>query len=309
MTENSDRPIFIFGCPRSGTTLVRVMLDGHPRIAVSRETEIAFPLLLDTRLQRDTPRLTLDTLVTDNTLQRWGLDIDQVRAFVNRAMPRSNADLLRAVFASYAESHGKPRWANKMPTYVYHLRALATLFPDAQFVHVIRDGREVAASLHERSWGPRTIVRGALEWRRAVRIARADARHLDRDRYIEIRLEDLLAQPEEHLRRLCGFLGEEYSSEMLAYPGRVEGSHLARVKDHRHLTSPPTTGLRDWRTGVSAREQAAVEVICHRLLRDLGYPPGKTSVVGVVFAAGVVLRASAGAVKHRLSERLRGENR
>jgi hypothetical protein len=173
----------------------------------------------------------------------------------------------------------------KMPNYVLHITRLAELFPDAQFVHVLRDGREVSASLVERPWGPRRAVAAALQWVRSVRTGLSAGRALGPERYMEVRLEDLVADPEQRLREICRFLAEEYVPGMLDYPERASAAPLAGTRDHEHVGRPPTAGLRDWRAKLSARDQAAVEAACRDLLAELGYAPGRASLGGSLSVA------------------------
>jgi hypothetical protein len=187
--------------------------------------------------------------------------------------PADFADVIRGVFSAYARSRGKARWGDKTPDYVLHIGELARLFPDARFIHVVRDGREVAAACAEYGWVP-SAVSGAYFWRQRVARGTRSGRRLGPDRYLMVQLEQLIAGPEAALTRICEFLGERYESAMLEYPATVESrypSHVTR-REHRHLAHPPTAGLRDWRAGLSPRHQGLVEVACGRWLGRFGYP-------------------------------------
>jgi hypothetical protein len=107
-----------------------------------------------------------------------------------------------------------------------------------------------------------------------VRVGRRDGVRLGPDRYHGLRLEDLTAAPEDVLRNVCAFLGEEFSPAMLSYPARVAAGGPVR-RQERHLVRPPTAGLRDWRAGLSPADQAAVEEVCRPMLVACGYdaPP------------------------------------
>src|SRR5205807_5792933 len=98
----------------------------------------------------------------------WSLPADTIRKFVARRSPANYPELVDAVFAAFAQSQGKPRWGDKTPNNVLHLPLLSRLFPDAQFVHIVRDGREVAASLAEQSWWRSSAGEAARWWRECV---------------------------------------------------------------------------------------------------------------------------------------------
>ncbi len=192
----ADSPIFIIGCGRSGTTLLRMMLDSHPRISAGEETKF----LTD-----------LQPIVGQhwNLLSAYGFSrewwLDRIRAFYGDFQ------------AEYLAKRGKQRWAEKTPGYTFHLEYIAELFPDAQYVHVIRDGRDVVASFRDR-WGYRAGLRAANSvWRESVVRARDFGARLPRGRYHELRYEALVADPEQEMRGLLAFLGEEWDPQVLRY--------------------------------------------------------------------------------------------
>ncbi|MGH9026753.1 MAG: sulfotransferase family protein [Acidimicrobiia bacterium] len=276
----SNSPFFVVGCPRSGTTLMRVMLDSHPRLAVPRETHFVVGLAIRSRRHP----VTVEDIVSNPRFSELGLEPDVVRAAVARDQPSDYAQLVASVFRTYATSHRKPRWGDKTPGYLAYMPLLLEMYPDAQFVHMIRDGREVAASLSEQAWGPRTAIGGAYWWRRKVRDGRAAGRELPAGTYMEVRLDELIAEPETHLRRVCGFLDEDYFAEMLDYPERMRTPGMHHPVHGRHLERLPTADLRDWRAGRSELEQHAIETVCRSQLKELGYPTESRSLRALVYA-------------------------
>src|SRR6266545_1616703 len=154
-------PVFVVGCGRSGTTMLRLMLDAHPELAIPGESHFIPPLWSARRRYLRGGRLDADLLLTElfRTLhfQMWKLPEAEVRRRVSGLMDPGFADVIGSVFAVYAEHQGKERWGDKTPIYVRHLPLLATLFGDARFVHLIRDGRDVTLSYLSVPWGPSTI--------------------------------------------------------------------------------------------------------------------------------------------------------
>ncbi|MGH2753617.1 MAG: sulfotransferase family protein [Actinomycetota bacterium] len=284
-------PFFVVGSPRSGTSLLRVMLDGHPRLAVPPESHFIVglaPRLLRKVRGSTSLHKTLDDILGHERFQLWGLDVSDVRDRVLRSAPTTYSELIDVVFSSYAEAHGKSRWGDKTPGYVSHLPTLDRLFPTARFIHIIRDGREAAASMAEMSWGPPSPVSAAFWWRSKVEKGRACGRLLSMERYFELRLEDLIEDPEEQLQAICDFLEERYSPAMLDYPSRMT-QRVSRPQNH-HLTKPPTPGLRDWKAGLSAREQRAIDAVCRGSLQRLGYRSAGKDPVGLAYARSVRFR-------------------
>jgi hypothetical protein len=189
-------PIFIIGSPRSGTTLLRLMLDSHPRISCGEETHFL----------RD-----LEAIVGRNweLVSTYGLDRDWWLARI------------RALYADFQlevlTRSGKARWAEKDPTYTLHLPFIEELFPDAMYVHLLRDGHDVVASFRDR-WGYTSAARAArTEWARYVKAARGFGQHLPEERFFELRYEDLVAEPALQGQRLFTFLGEEWDPSVLEF--------------------------------------------------------------------------------------------
>jgi hypothetical protein len=151
--------------------------------------------------------------------------------------------------------------------------SIAELLPEARFVHIIRDGRNVALSLTEAPFGPDSLEAAARFWSRRVEKGRADGRALGPDWYREVRYEDLVEDPEAQLRPLCDFLDLPYDDAMLHYYERDAGISrgLKNPEIHRNLAQPPTRNVRDWREQMSPRDVARFESIAGAALEDFGY--------------------------------------
>ena len=157
-----------------------------------------------------------------------------------------------------------------------YLGLLDRLFPTATYAHLIRDGRDAAmsyltvpAGIMTESWGhPRDVTGFACQWRTEVAAARTLGRTVGPSRYLELRYESFVGDPEGQLRRLCSFAGLPYEPSMLEYVGAVDVSE----KPHqRSLTMAPTPGLRDWRADMDAADVTAFERVAGDLLAELDY--------------------------------------
>ena len=270
-------PLLILGVRRSGTTLLRVMLDRHSQLAVPDESYFV-PQLADRHLRRVDADEFVDDLRRLSTVAEWNVPLDEVRSRLRDGM--SVGEAIGTVYAVYAQERGKPRWGDKTPMYMQNLRLLERLFPDARFVHLIRDGRDAALSFLAMPGGivtetwmhPRTPAEFACQWRTEVAAAQRLGRRVGA-RYVEVRYEQLVADAETALQRICAFAGLEYQPAMLEYAGSVDVS----AKPHQQrLMQPPTTGVRDWRTQMSSADVAAFERVAGDLLRELGYETTRT---------------------------------
>jgi len=262
-------PLLILGVRRSGTTLLRVMLDRHSQLAVPDETYFV-PQLADRHLR---PVSAADFLDDVRRVVEWDIPLDKVRARLRDGMPVGAA--IGAVYAVYAEEQGKAGWGDKTPMYMQNLRLLERLFPDAHYVHLIRDGRDAALSFLEMPRGlvtetwmhPRSAADFACQWATEVPAARRLGERVG-SRYLEVRYEDLVDDVTPVLRRICEFAGLEYEPGMVDYAGNVDVS----TKPHQQrLTQPPTRGVRNWRTQMPAQDVVAFEQVAADVLRELGY--------------------------------------
>jgi hypothetical protein len=166
---------------------------------------------------------------------------------------------------------GKPRYGDKTPGFVQSLPLLGRLFPEARFVHVIRDGRDVALSLLDRSWGPRSISEAARYWAARVTMGHRDGTALGPARYLEVSYEDLVRDPESVRQSVCSFIELDFATETASLDGAVERLPAERRKHHEHLGEPIQEGIRDWRRDMPVPDVAVFEAIAGRDLERFGY--------------------------------------
>ena len=269
----SEPPLLVLGVRRSGTTLLRVMIDRNSGIAVPDESYFV-PQLAHRHGRSVDPQAFLDDLRRLPTLREWGLPPDDVAARLRPGMTAGEA--IGAVFEAYAAQQGKPRWGDKTPMYMQYVSLLERLFPTARYVHLVRDGRDAALSflsmpegIVTEGWGhPRDVEGFACQWRTEVAAALALGRRVGPERYLELRYEDLVAAPEDALQRICAFAGLPYEPGMLGYVGEVD---LSGKPHQQRLAQPPTPGVRDWRTEMSPQDERAFESVAGDLLGELGY--------------------------------------
>ena len=264
--------MIVLGVGRSGTTLLRVMLDRSSQIAIPYESFFVTPLA-----HRHGSRPKLDDFLDDlgrfYQLYEWGIAPEDVRPRLREGMTTGEA--IAAVFEVYAEHEGKPRWGDKTPLYMQHLPLLERLFPDALWVHLVRDGRDAALSFLElpegfsgKTWAlPRTVAQFAARWRTEILAARRLGRQVGA-RYLELRYEDLVVDPERELRRVCEHASLPWEPAMLEHANAPD---VSEMPEHRNLAQPPTPGLRDWRSQMSREDALSFEQVAGDVLQSAGY--------------------------------------
>lgn len=287
------RPLpIIVGAPRSGTTLLRMMLDSHPALAIPPETGfLPACAALAAGGSADANAL-LDAL--ERPGDPWSpwpdftLDRAELADALSRLAPFSVAGGVRCFYRLYAAKHGKPLGGDKTPTYVEHIPAIAHLLPEARFVHIIRDGRAAAASLRPLWFAPSQDAGVLAEhWRDLVAAGRAaaSAGHP----VLELHYEALLADPEAALRRVTGFLGLNFDPAMLRHHDRAPArlaEHQGRVAtdgtvlltrdlrlDQQRLVREPLRRERAeaWRESLTPTDIRAFQARAGNLLAELGY--------------------------------------
>lgn len=272
-------PLFVVGCGRSGTTMLRLMLDSHPDLAIPGEGHfIPFTHKILHRFVGPEGELDVGALarrlIDTVHFRRWDVPDDVALGRVRALRDADFPGVVEALYMSYADINGKVRWGDKTPIYVRHIPLLAELFPSARFVHVIRDGHDVALSYLSVPWGPSTIWEVAQKWKRDVSAGRSAGDSLGPGRYLEIRYEDLIADPGAELERLCSFAALPFDERMLNYYNDA-GSRLqvqpASTEWHRSATKPPTAGIRDWRSQMPPEQVEAFEALAGETLLELGY--------------------------------------
>lgn len=273
---SSDRPIFVVGCPRSGTTMLSLMIHAHPRLAMPPETRF---LVRTWRKRKSFGDLTIPAnhlelarscVRTGSKVREMGLDPQEIVDTIMLAPPTIGS-AFGAVFKMFADQHGAARWGDKRPQYFSEVDVLLRLFPDAQIVHIVRDGRASVASLKKMPWWPYDSIASMATWSQAEYCSRRNAKRLPKDVFHVMRYETLVADPEPELRKLCDFLDEDFDPAMLE-PHEVSHVVPERKTWHEALKqSVSTDRVESWRTGLEPWELGLMETVLRRKLPHWGY--------------------------------------
>lgn len=274
-TAAAVRPIFVFGCARSGTSLLSRILNRHSNIAVPFECHVFnlyAPLLGlygDLADPENRERLVMDVL-SSYYFRHWVPPPDP-QAILAEIRGSSLGDVFDAILSTWTRSVGKPRWGEKSPRHVEYWEELHRLYPNAQVVHIVRDGRDVALSLLRARFGPKTVFGAAEYWRDYLRRVEELKRITEAEDIFELRYEDLLRDPERCVRALCAFLDEPYSEELLRYY-ETDTPYPTDERNLRNLQRPIMRNNTDmWKSRLSASEVGVFEAIAGDMLDHYGY--------------------------------------
>jgi hypothetical protein len=278
------------------------MLNAHPQIAVPPESRFVV------ELYRENDEVAaedfLQFLSAHRMFAAWRLSIDDVREEIGPSSRLHYSDAIESAYRAYAKKRGKTCWGDKTPRYIEHIPLLARLFPEARFVHQVRDGRNVALSYTDVPFGPKTVAGAAALWRHRLAAGMRDGRPLGRAQYIELRYEDLVREPTAYSKQLCDFLGVEFDQKMVDYPRFPDSDVLDRATRYNpHVTKPPTTDVRSWDREMSPRQIEVFETVAGDILEEFDYPRRfphvRLRARLAAFAGHLDVRA------HRLRSRLR----
>ncbi|MEL6939335.1 MAG: sulfotransferase [Cyanobacteria bacterium J06598_1] len=286
----SNQPIFIVGAPRSGTTLLSAFLAGHPRIACGPETQFFSKLELRQLnaavRDRDWPSKGVEllkslTLSGESVCQLYGLDTGTITAYL-RQHPPSIAALLEALTVLHAQKSEKPRWAEKTPNHLLHLRSLQSAFPKAIILRIVRDPRDSALSMRKLPWASQSVLANCYLWDEWFR--RSHWFFAKNEQALTIRYEDLLARPTELLRQVCEHVGESFEPGMLN-TAKAAASVAPSNEPWKRQVSQPLDPSRAyvWKHELPQSLWPATSHICQAGIKAFGYEltsePDKTVFV------------------------------
>lgn len=279
----------IVGVPRSGTTLLRMMIDAHPAVAIPPETGF-LPALAGLDRATDSAGAAWNVISSYPTWPDFQLDAAALLTAFEALSPISPADAARAFYRAYAERLGKRQWGDKTPGYGIEIDRIASLLPEARFIHLIRDGRDVMVSVRGLWFRPgETVEACASDWADRIRRTRTLGSRVAW--YLEIQYEALVLRPEETLREICRFIDVPFDGQMLSYhrrsaarlnehqaryhaDGRLLISRADRLRNQRFVMEPPRPDrIGRWRTELTLDETRRFHAVAGEWLDRLGYGP------------------------------------
>jgi hypothetical protein len=268
------KPIFIGGCGRSGTTLLGAMLGSHPQYLTTPEAKFNTVAYMQCLQDRGTVDLAeaIKRIQAHWSFRVFNVDLD-AEEFIRSAPDASYTDLVRWIVGQYGQSVGRSQptvWIDHTPDNILHARHLFDLYPDAKMIHLVRDGRAVAASVIKLDWGPNTVDAAANWWVHKVAHGFAVEALYGADRVMRVRYEHLVTDPVTVLQMICNFLELEYVDEMQSGSGYRIPPYASQ--GHELVGSRPNKSrIGAWRSQLTPRQIEIIEYIADNVLHALDY--------------------------------------
>lgn len=279
LAKRAEQPVFVMGCHRSGTNLLYDMLLSAGGFAVYRGYLPVYKMLIPrfgSMSQPDNRKKIVDAWMHSKGFRRSGLDAEELSTqLIERC--RSGGDFICNVMNRVAQQQGMRRWAVYDPDNVLYVSEIKKDIPDALFVHIVRDGRDIAVSLQKMGefrpipWNrkPASLEATALYWKWMVQHGRNHGRMFPSD-YIEVRYEELVTSPQQALQKLSQFVGQELDYE------QIQNSRLGRVKETNSSfrgsqASAESNPIHRWKKMLSPAQVSRLEALVGDCLRESGY--------------------------------------
>ena len=284
----TDPPgIVIGGVPRSGTTLLRLMLDSHPLLAIPPETHFLREMAVSGDLSKLSRTEVFEAIVGTRRWNDFGISRCSLKDALDSCYPFSVSEGIKSFYRLYTIKLGKIRWGDKTPEYGLILDNISKLLPDSRIIHIVRDGRDVYLSQRSTWFGQHVDIRKhSFYWRNYVNLVE---KHGDRcDHFLRIHFEDLVKNPEFVLRNVCEFCDLDFTKDLLRYHKR-SGQRLSELKDyctrsgrkillrdriaiHELTSSPPVLSrVARWRSEMSREDVQEYVSIAFDTLFRMGY--------------------------------------
>lgn len=293
MSTSGEAPIFIVGNPRTGSTLLRLMLTMHQSIVIPPESGFLvwwYDKYKDWKpSDNNDERLSsyLKDLFTSKKIETWNISRSGLENYLKKAAPKNYSELSSCVYKYFGTcfNAGFKIWGDKNNWYLDHIDKIKDIFPNAFFIHIVRDGRDVACSYKElykkrlkEKYAPNLpnkINDIARQWSRNLDTIQKSLRKIKRSKLVEVRYEDLVESPEVTLKQLCKKLKVRFDPAMFKHHELNKKIHLVPKQymgwKEDTYKKVNTTSVGRYKKELTVKERETFERIAEKQLRNYGY--------------------------------------
>lgn len=266
-------PVFIGGCERSGTTFLASLLGSHPQAVTLPESVFKLVLLKTTTVEALEVASLNILLKKHHKFAHLGINETDLQERLKSLELRSAQEIINSVVDLYAEGKGRKNynfWIDHNPNNLQNCKLLSDAFPNAKFIHLVRDGRAIANSVINLDWGPNTTLHAAQWWLQKLCHGLLSEQWLGSKRIMRVKYEDLVRKPQETLQTISEFIGLDYSQRMTT----GDSSFVAGYTKNQHsLVGRPAdlSRVNKWEQQLSPQEIQVFEKYTGQTLELMGY--------------------------------------
>jgi len=294
MSKATENPIFIVGCPRSGTTILAAILNAHPEIATATEThffnyisqekkydwknftEKHFELFLDE--SRIVDFFTLSKISKEDLRLKF-------RALKLSSKPEHNKkEVFNILINALVQKKEKQLFCEKTPQHLQNVDEIMKLYPQAKIIHLIRDGRDTVNSLMKMPWRPDGLLNNSRFWQTYIKLGQRLENKLDKENFLTVKYEDLLRQPQDIIKSICGFISVEFTDSMITRDSKEAQGSENIFSDwesswkHKSLEEIDSTRIGAWEKELDVEDQRILNWHQAKVLKTLGYETEKVKL-------------------------------
>jgi len=266
-------PFFIVGAQRSGTTLLRLILNNHSMIAIPEEARFLAPLLtkknLTTPLSGKKLNKTIKYLQLNSQFKQWNYDTSDLMRELEATRSIKINNLIDKIYTSFSQHEHKTVWADKS-LFFRHIDILSEIFPDAKFIHLVRDGRDVFHSWRKMDKSKNNVATTAIDWNYKIHRIEKSFEKLPDHRKLIIRYEDLLKAPQETVHNICNFIGISFEPEMMNYH-KTSQYYVGKHHSELIFQSIDSSNMYKWKNNLTDTEIRIYETLAGNNLRKHNY--------------------------------------
>jgi len=278
-------PFFIVGVQRSGTTLLRLLLNAHSDIAIPEEASFLRPLFKNEWSGQSITGPKLQRLVNylraNEQFNLWNFDREPLLQEIGSREAITFSEVMDIMYSSYAKNEGKIRWGDKS-LFFGSIEKLYEMFPKARFIHIVRDGRDVFHSWRKMDPAKSHPSVMALDWKLKLDFIERSIKTIPASNMLLVRYEDLLTQPNESLQKICNFLSIDFEEDMLRfhqssnkYIGKHHSDLIFKAIDDSNITK--------WKKLLTQNEIDMYQFVAGKSLKKYGYE---------IFSGGLKIKTS-----------------
>ncbi len=296
MQKRNPSPFFIVGAPRSGTTMLSVLLDRHSRITIPPETNYFSEYIpgLDENHSNLSVEEKIDDLLAFPRVADLKITGDEIMAELSKTDTRDDVAIFYSLLSAWRKKSGKVMVGEKSPRHVFKLNDIWSYFPDAKIICLIRDGRDVVRSLLKTSWAepenPRRMWLFCNQWNECIRVFEAESTGAQRAKIHLVYFEKLVENPEQELAGICAFLGESFEQKQLvADKNSLAVPEWEKEWKEKAQQQPDPQNIYAWRREIPHEQVRKMNFMMGYYLKKMGYP--ETSSRGLSIGEMIILSA------------------